>query len=81
MTVQAAALELTDEPASPDGWEPVAWLALGAVAYFALGVLGRTTIPDGEVLSLVWPAAGVAMLLFGLAPQRLWWWCRGARSR
>ena len=74
MTVQAAALELTDEPARPDRWKPYIWLALGAVVYFALGILGRSTIPDGEVLSLVWPAAGVAMLLYGLAPRRLWWW-------
>ena len=41
--------------------------------YVALGLLGRMTIPDGEVLSLVWPAAGVAMLMFGLTPPR-WWW-------
>jgi len=74
MTVQAASLELTEERASPDGWRPFVWLALGAVAYFGLGILGRTTIPDGQVLSLVWPAAGVAMLLFGLAPNQLWWW-------
>ncbi len=74
MTVQAAALEQTDERTSPDGWKQFLWLALGAVAYFVLGILGRTTIPDGEVLSLAWPAAGAAMLLFGLAPPRLWWW-------
>ena len=45
MTVQAAAFELTDDPASPDGWKQFIWLALGALAYFALGILGRTTIP------------------------------------
>ena len=73
MTVQAAAPELTDEPASPARREQVVWLVLGAVAYFALGLLGRTTIADGQVLSLVWPAAGAAMLLFGLSPPRLWW--------
>ncbi len=73
MTVQAAAFELTDDSASPDGWKQFIWLALGALAYFALGVLGRTTIPEGQILSLVWPAAGVSMLLFGLSPQRLWW--------
>jgi signal transduction histidine kinase/integral membrane sensor domain MASE1 len=73
MTVQAAPLEQTEEPASADGWGQLGWLALGTAAYFGLGILGRTTIADGEVLSLVWPAAGVAMLFFGLAPQRLWW--------
>ncbi len=73
MTVQAAALELADETAGPDRWNQFAWLGLGAVAYFALGVLGRATIADGEVVTLVWPAAGAAMLLFGLAPRRLWW--------
>ncbi len=72
MTVQAAASELPNDPASPDGWKQFLWPVLGAVAYFALGLLGRTTIADGEVLSLVWPAAGAAMLLFGLAPRRLW---------
>jgi signal transduction histidine kinase len=72
MTVQAAALELTDEPASPDQWEQATWLALGTVAYFVLGVLGRTTIADGEVLSLVWPAAGAAMLLFGFTATHRW---------
>lgn len=74
MSVQAAALGLSDEQASPGGWKPFVRLALGAVAYFVLGILGRTTIPEGEVLSLAWPAAGVAMLMFGLAPRRLWWW-------
>jgi signal transduction histidine kinase len=73
VTVQAAALELTEEPARPEGWDQSVRLALGAVVYFALGILGRATIPDGQVLSLVWPAAGVAMLLFGLSSQRLWW--------
>ena len=48
--------------------------------YVALGLLGRGTIPDGEVLSLVWPAAGVAMLMFGLTPPR-WWWLVAALVR
>ena len=59
--------------ATPGGLTVVAWLAMGTVLYVALGLLGRITIPDGEVLSLVWPAAGVAMLMFGLTPPR-WWW-------
>jgi len=42
------------------------------VAYFLLGLLGRTTIKEGEVLSFVWPAAGAAMLLFGLTAARRW---------
>ncbi len=48
------------------------WLTVGTLLYFVLGVLGRLTILEGEVLSLVWPAAGAAMLLFGLTPTR-WW--------
>ena len=70
--MQAAALEQTEEPASPERQDQVLWLALGTAAYFGLGLLGRLTIADGEVLSLVWPAAGAAMLLFGLTATR-WW--------
>ena len=66
---------------APTDGKQFLWLVLGAVAYFALGVLGRTTIPDGQVLSLVWPAAGVAMLLFGLAPRQLWWVVAAAWSQ
>jgi signal transduction histidine kinase len=50
-----------------------AWLGAGTALYFALGVLGRATIPEGQVLSLVWPAAGLATLMFGLVTAR-WWW-------
>jgi hypothetical protein len=50
----------------------VGWLMLGTLLYFVLGLLGRSTILEGEVLGLVWPAAGAAMLLFGLTPRR-WW--------
>jgi signal transduction histidine kinase len=67
-----AALELAEEPASPDGWELTLWMALGTGVYFALGVLGRETIAAGETKSLVWPAAGAAMLFYGLSPLR-WW--------
>ena len=65
--------EVNDDHGLPGGPRVVAWLGLGTVMYVALGLLGRMTIPDGEVLSLVWPAAGVAMLMFGLTPPR-WWW-------
>ena len=77
-----AAFELTDEPASPDGWKPFVWLALGAVAYFVLrrSSAAPPSLTD-QVLSLVWPAAGVAMLLFGLAPQRWWSVVLGADRR
>ena len=67
------AVELNGNREMPGGPQVVAWLGLGTVVYVALGLLGRATIPDGEVLSLVWPAAGVAMLMFGLTPLR-WWW-------
>jgi signal transduction histidine kinase len=70
--VQIAALDLSREAARPDRWKQITWLVLGTLGYFALGVLGRATIIEGEVLSLVWPAAGAAMLLFGLTRQR-WW--------
>ncbi len=54
-------------------WVPDAGLlVLGVLLYFLLGVLGRSTIHEGEVLSLVWPAAGAAMLLFGLTRPRQW---------
>lgn len=65
--------EVNGSHETPGGLQVVAWLGIGTVAYVALGLLGRMTIPDGEVLSLVWPAAGVAMLMFGLTPPR-WWW-------
>lgn len=42
------------------------WLRSGsfAVAFMAAGFAARTTIVDGPVLSMVWPAAGVAVLWF-----------------
>jgi signal transduction histidine kinase len=75
--VQAVALDLTRETETPDRWKQSTWLVLGTTAYFALGLLGRTTIAEGEVLSLVWPAAGAAMLLYGLISLR-WWWLASA---
>ncbi len=66
-------VEVDGSHRTPAGLQVVAWLGIGTVAYVGLGLLGRMTIPDGEVLSLVWPAAGVAMLMFGLTPRR-WWW-------
>ncbi len=48
------------------------WLAVTTLLYFVFGLLGRFTIIDGETMSMVWPAAGVAMLAFALAPRRQW---------
>lgn len=48
------------------------WLLLGALAYLVLGLLGRSTVLGDNPLSLVWPAAGASMLLFGVLPPR-WW--------
>jgi signal transduction histidine kinase len=47
-------------------------LVLGALLFAALGLLGRATIIDDHPVSLVWPAAGISMLLFGLTTDR-WW--------
>lgn len=46
----------------------VAW----ACAYSLTAWLGRMTILDGNALSLVWPAAGVAVLWFGATAVRKW---------
>lgn len=72
MTDEAAA-PYPAEPGEPDRLQVAGRLVLGTLVYLLLGVLGRLTILEGEVLSLVWPAAGVAILLFGLASQRSWW--------
>ena len=73
LVTDQATVEVDGSHGAPGGVQVVAWLVIGTVAYAGLGLLGRLTIPDGEVLSLVWPAAGVAMLMFGLTPPR-WWW-------
>jgi signal transduction histidine kinase len=75
LTEQAAALELRGRLERPDRSEQVTWLFLGPAAYLALGLLGRAAIADGEAMSLVWPAAGAAALLFGLTNPRMWWLC------
>ncbi|TNM36551.1 diguanylate cyclase [Nocardioides albidus] len=49
-----------------DGARLVAW----AATFVAAGALGRMTIIDGGALSLVWPAAGVAMLWFATGERR-----------
>lgn len=44
-----------------------------ALAYAVLTLLGRTTAGDGQIVSLVWPAAGVAVLwLLAESPRRPW---------
>jgi signal transduction histidine kinase len=67
------ALDANGKHGMSEDRQVVAWLGAGTALYVALGLLGRATIPDGEVLSLVWPAAGVATLMFGLVAPR-WWW-------
>src|SRR5690349_11868457 len=44
-----------------------------ALAYVLLTLLGRATALDGQVVSLIWPAAGVAVLwLLAESPRRAW---------
>ncbi|MCW2866475.1 MAG: sensor signal transduction histidine kinase, partial [Marmoricola sp.] len=45
-------------------------LLLGTVVFVLAGLLGRATAVDGHTLSLVWPAAGVAMLMTGACARR-----------
>jgi signal transduction histidine kinase/integral membrane sensor domain MASE1 len=73
MSLTTSALDVAGESPDADRWRTVGWLLLGVLAYFLLGLLGRATIVEGEVLSLVWPAAGASMLMFGLTSPR-WWW-------
>ena len=70
MSVQATALDPRSVAAAPQ--RAFAWMLVGAAAYFLLGLLGRATIQEGEVLSLVWPAAGVAALWFSAGDRRTW---------
>ncbi len=44
-----------------------------AVAYAALTLVGRATALEGQIVSLVWPAAGVAALWFLAEPPRHAW--------
>ena len=62
----SAALPRTVGPAAA---YPVAF----AVAFVVAGYVGRTTIVDETATSLVWPAAGVAVLWLLATPRRLWW--------
>ncbi len=48
----------------------LAWRAAYAALFVAAGFLGRATIVDGHALSLVWPAAGVAVVWFLHQPGR-----------
>ena len=45
-------------------------LLLGTVVLVLAGLLGRATVVDGHTLSMVWPAAGVAMLMTGACARR-----------
>lgn len=72
MSVQPIVRDASALRGGPEARQVAVWLALGTASYFLLGLLGRSTIRDGEVLSLVWPAAGASMLMFALTPPR-WW--------
>ena len=72
MSVQAPAIDLNRESMGPDGWRRIGWLALGTGIFVLLAFLGRWTIVDHHALSMVWPAAGVSVLLLGMTPKR-WW--------
>ena len=45
-------------------------LASWTAAFVAAGYVGRATIIDGTALSLVWPAAGVALLWLATSSRR-----------
>lgn len=56
------------------GWaRPVGARLAYAALFVAMGGLGRTTIVDERALSLVWPAAGIAVLWFLRADSRGRW--------
>lgn len=50
---------------------PAPTRAVGVLAFAASGVAGRATIIDDRSLSLVWPAAGVAVVWFLVARARV----------
>ncbi|ROR90336.1 signal transduction histidine kinase [Nocardioides aurantiacus] len=55
----------------------VATLVVGTVAFLLMGLVGRAATFPGATLSLVWPAAGGAVLVLALVPRR-WWPAAGA---
>jgi signal transduction histidine kinase len=72
VSVQVPAGEMDGKPLGPDGWRRFGWLVLGTGAFVALAVFGRWTMVDQHALSLVWPAAGISVLLLGMTAAR-WW--------
>ena len=47
-------------------------LALATTAFVLAGYAGRATVLDGNELSLIWPAIGVAALWIGSGDRRTW---------
>ena len=72
MSVQAPVIDLNRESMGPEGWRRIGWLVLGAGVFVLLAVFGLWTNVDHHALSMVWPAAGVSVLLLGMTPTR-WW--------
>ncbi len=72
MSVQPAPLPPWEASGRGGGPTTTQVLVLGALAYFALGLLGRATTVGDHPLSLVWPAAGASILVFALLPPRRW---------
>ncbi len=69
---QAATNDVPGQPGPSGGATQAIWVALGAAVFMLLGVLGRETVVDDQTLSLIWPAAGAGILLFGLTEPRRW---------
>ncbi len=72
MSVQVSAIDLNRKSVGPDGWRRFGWLVIGTGVFVVLAVFGRWTIIDQHAVSLIWPAAGVSVLLLGMTPTR-WW--------
>ena len=51
---------------------PVALLLLGAV--LGAGVLAVSSRPSDSPAATWWPAAGIGVVLLGVASRRWWWW-------
>lgn len=58
--------------ADPTWRRRVLRVSIGIPAFIAAGYLGRATVIDGQGLSLIWPAIGVAALWLGTGDRRTW---------
>ena len=67
-----SAIDLNRKSVGPDGWRRFGWLVIGTGVFVVLAVFGRWTIIDQQAVSMIWPAAGVSVLLLGMTPTR-WW--------